>query len=72
MQKCHSRSLVDSAALGLDDSVFNLVAHADAVTTTDFVCLVEKRDCVFEVFAIDCNRATLHKLDGDVFAVDAK
>ena len=72
MQKRHSWGLIDSATLGLDDSVLDLVTHADAVATTDFVCLVEKCYSVFEVFAIDCNRATLHELDGYVFAVDAQ
>ena len=71
MKNRHARGFIDSATLRFDDSVFDLVAHADAVATTDFVCLVEQVNRTLKVFAVDCNRATLHKLNSDVFAVDA-
>ena len=35
--------LVDAAALGLDDAVLDLVAHAQAVAAADAVRLVDER-----------------------------
>jgi hypothetical protein len=34
-QQRHGRGLVDAAALGLDDAVLDLVAHAEAVAAAD-------------------------------------
>jgi hypothetical protein len=35
VQQRHARRLVDAAALGLDDAVLDLVAHAQAVAAAD-------------------------------------
>src|ERR1039458_9247561 len=49
----HARSLVDAAALGLDDSVFNLIGHAQAVTAADAVGFEEEVDWVVELLAVE-------------------
>ena len=41
-----ARGLVDAAALGLDDAIFNLVAHAQAVAAADAVGFEEQSDRV--------------------------
>ena len=75
MQQRHARRLVDTAALGLDDAVLDLVAHAESMAATDAVGLHEEREIIREVLAVERNRPALfeahpHGLarDGDLVA----
>src|ERR1039458_2690723 len=65
-----ARSLVDAAALGLDDSILNLVRHAQAVAAADAVGFAKKFDGVIELLAIEGGRETLFEANGDLFALD--
>ena len=46
MQQRQSRRLVDASALGLDDAVLDLVAHAEAVAAADLVGAQHQLDVV--------------------------
>ena len=59
MQQRHARRLVDTAALGLDDAVLDLVAHAEAMAATDAVGLHEERKIIRETVAVERNRPPL-------------
>ena len=48
--------LVDAAALGLDDAVLDLVAHAQAVAAADAVGLEQQLDLVVEARAVERDR----------------
>ena len=61
---------VDAAALGLDDAVLDLVAHAKAVAAADAVGFEEERDGVGEVPAVERDREAFFEADGDLFALD--
>src|SRR5690606_23011781 len=69
-QQRHARGLVDAAALGLDDAVLDLVAHAQTVATADLVGLQDQVDRGVEALAVDGDRAALLEGDGDVLGLD--
>jgi len=69
-QQCHPGSLVDPATLGLDDAVLDLVAHAQAVPSADFVGLHDQRHLVVEVLTVDGDRVTLIEGHGDDLGLD--
>ena len=53
VQQRHARALVDAAALGLDDAVLDLVAHAEPVAAADRVGLHHEVDLRLERRAVD-------------------
>src|SRR6185437_12379279 len=61
--------LVDATALGLDDAVFDLIAHAEAVAAADRVCLEHQGYRIWEFFAVQGDREAFFKADGDLFAL---
>ena len=61
---------VDAAALGLDDAVLDLVAHAEAVAAADAVGLEEQLDRIGEVDAVQRDGQALFEADRDRFGLD--
>jgi hypothetical protein len=59
VQERHSGRLVDPAALGLDDPVLDLVAHADAMAAADRVGFEHERPFVREADAVERDRTSL-------------
>ena len=53
VQQRHARRLVDAAALGVDDAVLDLVAHAEAVAAADAVGLEEQLEQRGEALAVE-------------------
>ncbi len=70
VQQGHARSLVDAAALGLDDPVLDLVGHAQAVAAADGVRLHHQVDGGGELLAVDRHRAALFEADRHVLGED--
>ena len=64
----HAGRLVDAAALGLDDAVLNLVAHAQAVAAADAVGFEQQLDGVGKLVAVERDRQAFFEADGDLFA----
>ena len=62
--------LVDAAALGFDDAVFDLVAHAEAVAAADAVGFEHEGDGVGELFAVERDGEAFFEADGDLFGFD--
>src|SRR5260370_40783580 len=62
--------LVDAAALGLDDSILNLIGHAQAVATADAIGFEKKGNGVVESAAVECDGKALFKADSHLFAPD--
>jgi hypothetical protein len=58
-QQRQAGRLVDAAALGLDDAVLDLVAHAQAVAAADAVGFQDQFDRVVEGLAVQGNGAGL-------------
>ena len=52
VEQRHARRLVDAAALGVDDAVLDLVAHAQAVAPADAVRLEEELEQRREPLAV--------------------
>ncbi len=69
-EQSEARSLVDAAALGLDDAVLNLVGHAEAVAAADAVGFEQELDGIVELLAVESDREALFEADGDLFALD--
>src|SRR5690606_1516852 len=67
MQQRHARRLVDATALGLDDAVLDLVAHAQAVAPTDAVGLQHEFDQVVVLDAIEGYGTALVEAHRDLF-----
>ena len=70
VQQCQAWSLINTAALCFDNSVFDLVAHAEAVTTTNNVCFVDEFCFGIEFFAIERNWPAFFKAHNDVFGLN--
>ena len=64
------RGFVDAARFGLDDAVFDLVAHAQAVAAADVVGFEEEFDRIGVFFAVQCNRHAFFKAHADFFGFD--
>ena len=64
MQQRHARRLVDPPALGFDDAVLDLVAHAQAVAAADGVGFREERDRVLEALPVEGHGPALLEGDG--------
>ena len=69
VQQRHARRLVDAAALGLDDAVLDLVAHAEAVASADHVGLGEERQRVGEGAAVERHRLAFLEAHADRFGL---
>ena len=63
-------SFVDSAALGFDDAVFDLVAHAQAVTAADAVGFEHQLNGIGILVAVEGDGPAFHEADRDFFALD--
>mgnify|MGYP003693879871 CR=1 FL=1 len=70
VQQRHAGRLVDAAALGLDDPVLDLVAHAKAMPAADGVGLEEQRDGIGERLAVQRDGLALLKTHDDLFGLD--
>ena len=66
VQQRHARRFVDAAALGLDDPVLDLVAHAEAMSAADGVGLEEQRDGIGERLAVQRDRLALDETHRDL------
>ena len=62
--------LVDAAALGLDNPVLDLVAHAQAVASADAVGFEHQLDRVGILRAVQRDREAFFEANGDLFALD--
>src|ERR1700690_1321804 len=65
-----ARSLVDAAALGLDDSILNLIGHTQAVAAADAVGFEKQGDGRVELLAVQRDGESLFEANGDFFALD--
>src|SRR5260370_41036991 len=63
-----ARGLVDAAALGLDDSILNLIGHAQAVATADAIGFEKKGKGVVAWAAVECDGKDLFKAYRALFA----
>ena len=70
MQQGHAGGFVDAAALGFDDAVFDLVAHAQAVAAADAVQLQEDFHGIGVFLAVDGHGAAFFEGDRDFFGLD--
>ena len=70
VQQRHAGRLVDAAALGLDDPVLDLVAHAEAMPAADGVGFEEQRDRIGERLAVQRDRLALRKTHRDRLGLD--
>ena len=52
VKKRHPRGFVDAAALGFNNAVFDLIAHAEAVTSADTVGFHHEFDGILEFLAV--------------------
>src|ERR1019366_4023175 len=55
--------LVDAATLGLDDSILNLIGHAQPVAASDAIGFEKKGDGVAELAPVERDREALCKAD---------
>ena len=70
VQQRHPRSLVNTTAFRFDDTVFNLIAHAQTVTTADAVSFQHHFYVVAKGFTVQRHRMTLLKAYCDFFCRD--
>ena len=70
MEQCHSRGFVNTAALGFDNTVFDLVAHAETVTAADAVGFEHQFNLVVVFLAVKSNRNALFETNGDFLRLD--
>ncbi len=69
-QERHTRRFVNTAALGLDNTVFNLVAHAQTVTPTNTIGLHDQFNGIAECFTIERNGLAFLETNRDGFGFD--
>ena len=65
-QQRQAGRFVDAAALGFDDAVLDLVAHAQAVAAADAIGFENKLDGVVEGTAVERDRQAFLEADGDL------
>src|SRR5215472_9958809 len=65
-----ARGLIYAAALGLNDPVFDLVGHSQAMSAADAVGFQKKLDGVGELLAVEGDREAFFEANGDLFALD--
>ena len=71
VQKRHTRSLINTAALSFDNPVFDLVAHTEAVATTNFISERQYFKRRLQLLSVNCNRSALLKTDADLLGLDS-
>ncbi len=70
MKKRHSRGFIDAAALRFNNTVFNLIAHAQTVTAANAVGFEHEFNLVIKHFAVERDRDALFKANGHFFGFD--
>ena len=60
-----ARGFVDAAALGFDDAVLDLVAHAQAMAAADAIGFQQQGDWVAVLDAVQRHRHAFFKAHGD-------
>ena len=69
-QQRQAGCFVDATALGFDDAVFDLVAHAQAMPAADAVGFQNQFNQVGKNHAVERDRATFFKAHTNLFAFD--
>ena len=69
-QQGHPRRLINTAALGLDDAIFNLIAHAETVPPADPVGLQHHLHGILEADAVQRHRLSFVELHRHFFPLD--
>ena len=69
-QQGHGGCLVDTARLGLNNAVLDLIGHTQAMPATDRVGFVHQRHRIIIIFAVDGHRSAGHKTKGHVFGLN--
>src|SRR3954466_5300611 len=70
VQQRHAGRFIDAAALGFDDAVLDLVAHAEAVAAADRVGFEEQRDRIREVLRVQRDRLAFLETHHDLLGLD--
>ena len=70
VQERQARRFVDAATLGFDDAVFDLIAHAETVSTADGIGFAHQIDPRRELAAVDRHRPAFVKAHAHVFGLD--
>ena len=70
MQQGHTWGFVDAPTLGFDDAVFDLVAHAQTMTATNFIGFEEKGYGVGKSYAVQCDGLAFFKTHTHGFCFD--
>ena len=70
VQQSQAWSFVDTAALGFNDAVFDLVAHAQAMPSADAVGFQDQFYGIAEFHAIECNGLAFLKAHRNLLALD--
>ncbi len=70
VQQRHPRGFIDAAAFRFNDTVFDLVAHAQTVTAADAVRFQHHLNIIAEGFAVQGYRVALLEADGHNFCRD--
>ena len=70
MEQGHARRFVDTPALGLDDAVLYLVAHAQPVAAPDLVGLEHQLNPAGEAFAVDRDGIAMLETERDLLRFD--
>ncbi|CGX15506.1 Uncharacterised protein [Salmonella enterica subsp. enterica serovar Typhi] len=70
VQQCHSGGFINTAAFRFNDTVFDLVAHAQAVTSADAVRFQHHLNIIAEGFTVQRHWMSLFETDGHLFCRD--
>src|SRR3546814_7079616 len=70
VQQGQSRGFVDAAAFCLDDAVFDLVAHAQAVAPANTIGFKDQLDAVGEFDAVKGDGPAFFEANRDLFRLD--
>ena len=67
MQQRHPGGFINAAALRFDDTVFDLIAHAESMAAADPISFQHQLNVIAKGLSIQRNRVALFKADGDFF-----
>lgn len=70
VKKRHSRGFIDAAALRFNNTVFNLIAHAQTVTAANAVGFKHEFNLVIKHFSVERDRDAFFKANGHFFGFD--
>lgn len=70
VEQGHARGLIDAAGFRLNNAIFDLVAHTEAVTTADGVGLQNEGDFIVVFLAIDGDGQALLEGDRHLLSID--